>query len=59
VWVLVGYRRSGRSDKKLLDSYPSLTQLDLDAAWAYANAHPEEIEKAIRDNEEREEGFAE
>jgi uncharacterized protein (DUF433 family) len=59
VWVLVGYRRLGKSDADLLRDYPSLRPGDLEAAWLYAAAHPEEIERAIRENEEGEEGFVE
>ncbi len=59
VWVLVGYRQLGTSDADLLRNYPTLTQSDLQAAWEYAAAYPEEIEQAIRENEEGEEGFVE
>jgi uncharacterized protein (DUF433 family) len=51
VWVLVNYRRLGKSDAELLRGYPSLTALDLAAAWEYAAAHPDEIATAIRENE--------
>jgi len=59
VWVLVGYRQLGGSDSKLLRDYPSLTQEDLSAAWEYAAAHAEEIDQAIRENEEGDDGFVE
>jgi uncharacterized protein (DUF433 family) len=36
-----------------------LTPADLKAAWEYAAANPEEIEQAIRENEEGEEGLVE
>ncbi|CBN57261.1 MULTISPECIES: DUF433 domain-containing protein [Kamptonema] len=52
VWVLVGYRRLGCSDAELLKCYPHLAAADLVNAWAYADAYPEEIETAIRENEE-------
>ncbi|XZN99284.1 MAG: DUF433 domain-containing protein [Microcoleus sp.] len=52
VWVLVGYRRLGCSDAELLKCYPHLTAADLVNAWAYADAYPEEIEQAIKENEE-------
>ena len=52
VWVLVGYRRLGCSDAELLNCYPHLTAADLVNAWAYADAYPEEIETAIKENEE-------
>ncbi len=51
VWVLVNYRRLGSADADLLQSYPGLTPADLEAAWKYAAAHPEEIDEAIRANE--------
>ncbi len=54
VWVLVGYRRLGKNEVDLLRAYPSLVQADLEAAWQYAAAHPEEIERALRENEEGE-----
>ena len=56
VWVLVNYRRLGGSDADLLRDYPSLTPADLEAAWAYAAANAEEIDRAIRENEEGAEG---
>ena len=56
VWVLVNYRRLGGSDQDLLRDYPSLTPADLQAAWEYSAAHQEEIDGAIRENEEGEEG---
>jgi uncharacterized protein (DUF433 family) len=59
VWVLVGYRRLGKSDASLLRDYPSLTRADLKAAWEYAAANAEEIDRAIRENEEGEEGLVE
>ncbi len=59
VWVLVGYRRLGKSDANLLRDYPSLTPADLEAAWEYAAANPEEIDRALRENEEGEEGLVE
>ena len=45
-------RRLGFTDEALLVQYPTLAQSDLDAAWAYSAAHTEEIEAAIRENEE-------
>jgi uncharacterized protein (DUF433 family) len=59
VWGLVGDRRLGASDAEILRAYPSLTPADLEAAWEYAAAHPEEIDTAIRENEAGEEGFVE
>jgi uncharacterized protein (DUF433 family) len=59
VWVLVGYRLLGKSDANLLRAYPSLSPADLEAAWEYAAANPDEIDRAIRENEEGEEGLVE
>lgn len=52
VWVLVEWRRLGRHDAWILDGYPTLTQQDLYAAWAYYAEHGEEIDEAIRSNAE-------
>jgi len=51
VWLLVQARRLGTSDADLLRSYPSLRAGDLANAWAYAQAHPAEIDRQIADNE--------
>jgi uncharacterized protein (DUF433 family) len=59
VWSLIGYRQLGASDVEILRAYPTLTLADLEAAWEYARAHPEEIDQAIRENEEGEEGLVE
>ncbi len=48
----MGYRRLGCSDAELFKCYPHLTAADLVNAWAYADAYPEEIEQAIKENEE-------
>ena len=59
VWGLVAYRRLGMSDAEILPAVQGLTPVDLEAAWEYAAAHPDEIDEAIRANEEGEEGFVE
>ena len=59
VWVLVNYRRLGGKETDLLSAYPSLTIDDLKAAWEYADAHVEEIDRSIRQNEEGEDGLSE
>jgi uncharacterized protein (DUF433 family) len=59
VWVLVGYQRLGRTDADLLRDYPGLTPADLEAAREYASLNPGEIDRAIRENEEGEEGLME
>jgi len=51
VWLLVQARRLGTSEADLLRAYPSLRAEDLANAWAYARAHPEEIDRQITDNE--------
>jgi uncharacterized protein (DUF433 family) len=59
VWVLVNYRRLGASDADVLRAYAGLTPADLEAAWEYAAANLEEIDRAIRENEEGAAGFME
>jgi uncharacterized protein (DUF433 family) len=59
VWVPVGSHQLGKSDGDLLCAYPALTPADLEAAWEYAAANPEEIHRAIRANEEGAEGLVE
>lgn len=54
VWGLVEARRLGISDEQLLLDFPTLTQRDLNAAWDYYATHHEEIEEAIRQNNEDE-----
>ncbi|HMQ52377.1 MAG TPA: DUF433 domain-containing protein [Anaerolineae bacterium] len=51
VWVLENYRRLGWREAKILENYPTLRAVDLVNAWAYAEAHPQEIEQAIQENE--------
>ncbi|MCI0534506.1 MAG: DUF433 domain-containing protein, partial [Verrucomicrobiales bacterium] len=52
VWTLVSLQRQGASDRELLEAYPSLTQTDLEAAWQYYAARRQEVEDAIRENDE-------
>lgn len=52
VWMLVESRRLGRTDAALLSDHPDLTADDLRAAWAYAAAHADEIDSAVRANNE-------
>src|SRR5258708_29230706 len=53
VWMLVEARQLGISDSVLRERYsPPLTQKDLDAAWDYDHHHQEEIDTAIRKNED-------
>lgn len=52
VWILVNARRLCITEAELLYDYPTISAADLTNAWAYAKAFPEEIEIAIRQNEE-------
>jgi uncharacterized protein (DUF433 family) len=52
VWVLEGYRRVGWSEARILENFPTLRAADLVNAWGYADAHPGEMEDAIRQNQE-------
>jgi type III restriction enzyme len=52
VWGLVQRRQQGLSDAEVLRRVPGLTPADLEAAWDYYERSHEEIEQAIRDNEE-------
>jgi uncharacterized protein (DUF433 family) len=52
VWALEQARRVGFSEADLLRSYPTLRAEDLAHAWAYVEAHRDEIERQIRANEE-------
>jgi uncharacterized protein (DUF433 family) len=51
VWALEQLHRLGLDDAGILESYPEMTQDDLDAAWAYVEANRAEIESAIHENE--------
>lgn len=51
VWVIWGYHTDGMSDRRLLESYPSLTAEDIANAYAYARANLAEMEEALSDNE--------
>jgi uncharacterized protein (DUF433 family) len=52
VWGLEQFRRLGLTEAEILDSYPTLRALDLVHAWAYVEAHRDEIDRQIRENEE-------
>lgn len=52
VWGLEEYRRLGWSDVDILDGYEQLTSESLAAAWRYADANKEEMDAAIRENDE-------
>lgn len=52
VWVLESFRLLGWSEAQVLENYPTLRAADLVNAWAYVDAHHQEIDNAIRENEE-------
>jgi uncharacterized protein (DUF433 family) len=52
VWLLVEARQLGIRESQLLQDYPHISAADLVNAWAYAQAHPEEITAAILANSE-------
>jgi uncharacterized protein (DUF433 family) len=51
VWLLESYRQLGSSEARILESYPVLRAADLANAWAYVDAHREEIDEAIREQD--------
>jgi uncharacterized protein (DUF433 family) len=52
VWTLQRMRQLGVSEADILRSFPALRAIDLVQAWAYADAHPAEIEDQIQENEQ-------
>lgn len=52
VWLLISYRREGASDAHIIESHPDLSAADLVNAFSYAEAYPDEIERAIIQQEE-------
>ena len=53
VWSVVKYRQLGATDEQLMTLFdPALTQAELDAAWRYVAAQPDEIAADIRENDE-------
>jgi uncharacterized protein (DUF433 family) len=56
VRTLEASRRLGLTEAQLLDAYPTLRAVDLVNAWAYVAAHPDEIDRQVRANEEDEDG---
>jgi uncharacterized protein (DUF433 family) len=47
VWSLESYRRLGWSEAEILENFPALRAADLVNAWAYADAHQDEINEVI------------
>lgn len=52
VWTLEEARRADVGDLELLKDYPGISVFDLEAAWQYVETHREEIEQAIRLNQQ-------
>jgi uncharacterized protein (DUF433 family) len=48
VWLLERYRRLGWTDAKILENFPTLRAVDLANAWAYGDAHLDEIAQAMQ-----------
>ena len=55
VWLLASYRNDGATDAFILDCYPHLSAADLVNVWAYTEAYPDEIESAIRQQDDADE----
>ena len=51
-WTIERYRRLGWTEAQILDNFPALRAADLVNVWAYVDAHADEIETAIRENDE-------
>ena len=51
VWTLENYRRLGWSEATILENYPALRAADLVNAWGYVDAHIDEINQVIQENE--------
>ena len=49
---LVQWRKLGLSDTRILEHHPDLSAPDLEAAWSYYRQHTNEIDQAIRQDEE-------
>jgi uncharacterized protein (DUF433 family) len=47
---LVEWKKQGLTDARILEHHPDLTQADLEAAWAYYDAHREEIEQTLKED---------
>jgi uncharacterized protein (DUF433 family) len=49
---LVAWKRLGLTDERILAHHPDLTLADLEAAWDYYDHNREEINQAIREDDE-------
>ena len=52
VWGLVEWKNLGLIESEIITRIQELTAADLEAAWEYYEKNREEIEQAIRENEE-------
>ena len=52
---LVEWRKLGLSDAEIVQHIQGVTHADLDTAWEYYKHNREEIDRAIRENEEESE----
>ena len=52
VWSLEQSRRLGATPHDLAREYPSLRPVDIVAAWDYADSHPDEMARDLRENED-------
>lgn len=51
VWLLVESHLQGVREAQMLHDYPHISAADLVNVWAYAEAYPEEIATAIKQNQ--------
>jgi uncharacterized protein (DUF433 family)/DNA-binding XRE family transcriptional regulator len=51
VWAIENYRRLGWTEEEILQNYPTLRPVDLQAAWRYVKSNRTEINREIDENE--------
>lgn len=51
VWLLEQARHLGKTDREILECFPTLRAVDLANAWAFVRAHRDEVHQQIADNE--------
>lgn len=49
---LVEWKHLRLTDQRILEHHPDLSLTDLETAWDYHEQHREEIDQAIKDNQE-------
>lgn len=52
VWLILSLRRQGAKDVEILQLYPQLSAADLVNSWIYGEAYSEEIETALKEQNE-------